>query len=68
MGIRIELPKPVWEQVLYLANRDYRTPKQQAEYLILRALGVELPFGGDRAKNEQEHKTTAKSQGKVGAP
>ena len=62
MGIRIELPKPVWEQVLNLADREYRTPKQQAEYLILRALGVELPFGDDSAENEQPNENSPKPQ------
>lgn len=43
MGIRIELPKDAWERVCEQADREWRTPKQQAEYLILRALGWELP-------------------------
>lgn len=42
MGIRIELPKDAWEQVCAQADREWRTPKQQAEYLILKALGWEL--------------------------
>lgn len=43
MGIRIELPQDAWAQVVEQADREWRTPKQQAEYLILRALGWELP-------------------------
>lgn len=43
MGIRIELPQDAWERVCEQADREWRTPKQQAEYLILRALGWELP-------------------------
>jgi len=43
MGIRIELPQDAWERVCEQADRERRTPKQQAEYLILRALGWELP-------------------------
>ncbi len=43
MGIRIELPQDAWKRVCEQADREWRTPKQQAEYLILRALGWELP-------------------------
>ena len=45
MGIRIELPEPVWEKLLEEADREYRTPKQQCEYLLIRALGFEFPLG-----------------------
>lgn len=43
MSVRIELPQDVWRQVCEQAEQEWRTPKQQAEYLILRALGWELP-------------------------
>jgi hypothetical protein len=52
MGIRIELPKPVWDKVLSLADTEYRTPKQQCEYLVMLALGIELPFGVDGSQSE----------------
>jgi len=47
MGIRIELPPAIWEQICDQAGREWRTPKQQAEYLILRALGWEWPPSED---------------------
>lgn len=47
MAIRIELPLGAWEQVCNQADREWRTPKQQAEYLILRSLGWEWPRADD---------------------
>lgn len=32
-----------WNRLSDIAHRERRTPKQQAEFLILRALGWELP-------------------------
>lgn len=47
MAIRIELPPVIWEQICDQAGREWRTPKQQAEYLILQALGWEWPPSED---------------------
>lgn len=43
MGVRINLPESAWKQVCDQAGREWRTPQQQAEYLILRALGWHWP-------------------------
>lgn len=47
MAIRVELPPEVWDEVCALAVREWRTPKQQAEYLILQALGWKWPPADD---------------------
>ncbi len=47
MAIRIELPPVIWEQICDQAGREWRTPKQQAEFLILQALGWEWPPSED---------------------
>jgi hypothetical protein len=62
MRVQIRLPERAWEQLSDLAYRERRHPKQQAEYLILRALGVELPFGEDAPQGAQEREITAKQQ------
>lgn len=49
MATRIELPPAVWEQICDQATREWRTPKQQAEFLILQALGWEWPPADSRA-------------------
>lgn len=41
MPVRIDLPESAWNALLDQADKEWRTPKQQAEYLIMRALGWE---------------------------
>ena len=38
MRLQISLPPDTWEQVLEIAQEDRRSPRQQIEYLIIRAV------------------------------
>lgn len=64
MAIRIELPPVIWEQICDQAGREWRTPKQQAEYLILRALGWEWP----PSESEEPAKPTSPKASAASAP
>lgn len=59
MAIRIELPPSIWEEICNQAGREWRTPKQQAEYLILRALGWQWPLAGDSTATKPELEETS---------
>lgn len=53
MPVRIELPESAWDALLDQALREWRTPKQQAEFLILKALGWELPPAPSKTRTEK---------------
>jgi hypothetical protein len=38
MKLQISLPPDTWEQVKELAQGDRRSPRQQIEYLVIRAV------------------------------
>jgi hypothetical protein len=38
MRLQISLPRETWEQVIELAQEDRRSPRQQIEYLVIRAV------------------------------
>ena len=38
MRVQISLPTETWEQVIELAQGDRRSPRQQIEYLVIRAV------------------------------
>lgn len=43
MRVQIRIPDDAWEKLSELAYSERRTPKMQAEYIILRALGWQHP-------------------------